>query len=502
MRPVRLLGAVLAIGAVVLALRWLSLTLTSAHLRDDAQQQWSALSRGEALWHWRLRQRDDVVAGRAFGQATLTANDEGLLATSLDGSPFELGLPAGDGLDLAHWPVLALSLRQPAPAAAALAVRWDNAQGHGCVSTAMPFPASRSWNIDLRMLTWHNTGLAARGGDDACSLPSHAPLLRLVITLPAKDALRLASAGLIGHARSKSSASVTIPTQPQQARQVIATQSHRDNGAPMLQLPASASAEQLLRWRDQIREVAPGAVILTANQTLRANPRFLWPWTGWLALGLYLLALAFMDRRHRAGQLAEPWIAAAALAGPLWLIAGLQLGEHLTAPAALGFVGAFLFAARAEHRTRPRCWRFVGTLLSAHWWLPFAAVPVALLAQHTLDHGFTALIPRQALFYFGWALLQQWLILSVLLCRLERLFKTPFMAVLLAALAFALLHTPNGGLMTLCFLSELYWAWCFARSRALLPIALAHAISALIVGAGLAGTPWLRSLEVSTRFFS
>jgi hypothetical protein len=53
--------------------------------------------------------------------------------------------------------------------------------------------------------------------------------------------------------------------------------------------------------------------------------------------------------------------------------------------------------------------------------------------------------------------------------------------------------------MQLCFLAELWWAWCFLRSRRLLPIALAHAGCALLVEAGLVGSV-LRSLEVSARF--
>jgi len=97
-------------------------------------------------------------------------------------------------------------------------------------------------------------------------------------------------------------------------------------------------------------------------------------------------------------------------------------------------------------------------------------------------------------------MLQQWLILGFALPRLETLMPRGPWAALGAATLFALLHTPNGMLMQLCFVAELFWAGCFLRSRSLLPVALAHAGSALIVGAGLIG-PVLRSLEVSGRFF-
>jgi membrane protease YdiL (CAAX protease family) len=72
--------------------------------------------------------------------------------------------------------------------------------------------------------------------------------------------------------------------------------------------------------------------------------------------------------------------------------------------------------------------------------------------------------------------------------------------VFLCALLFALLHTPNARLMLLCFAAELWWARCFMRDRAVVPVALAHAICALLLQAGLSGG-WLRSLEVSARYF-
>jgi membrane protease YdiL (CAAX protease family) len=102
--------------------------------------------------------------------------------------------------------------------------------------------------------------------------------------------------------------------------------------------------------------------------------------------------------------------------------------------------------------------------------------------------------------YFGWAWLQQWLMLIVIMRRFEQVLYRPAWAVLATAIVFALLHTPNGMLMQLCFVGELWWAWCFLRSRSVLPIALAHAACALLVESGLVGG-LVRSLEVSARFF-
>lgn len=131
--------------------------------------------------------------------------------------------------------------------------------------------------------------------------------------------------------------------------------------------------------------------------------------------------------------------------------------------------------------------------------MPFAPLPLALLIAR-FGHGFVPPTPWHALVYLSWALLQQWLMLAVVLRRLEATRLPATVAAWLTALAFALMHTPNGSLTQLCLLGELWWAWRFQRSRALLPVAVAHATCALLVEAGLLGG-LLRSLEVSARFF-
>ena len=90
------------------------------------------------------------------------------------------------------------------------------------------------------------------------------------------------------------------------------------------------------------------------------------------------------------------------------------------------------------------------------------------------------------------------MLLAVAGSLLDRAIPRPF-AVLVTALAFALLHTPNGLLMQLCFVAELGWAWWYTYHRSLLPVALAHAAAAVVLQAGLTGGI-LRSLEVSARY--
>ena len=141
-------------------------------------------------------------------------------------------------------------------------------------------------------------------------------------------------------------------------------------------------------------------------------------------------------------------------------------------------------------------WLWLGTWRAAGW--PLLAVPAALCVVVFFGHAPAWPPLGRVAVYVGWALFQQWLMLAVVGALLARALPRP-LAVLLTALAFALLHTPNGLLMQLCFVAEFGWAWWYFHRRALLPVALAHALSAVLLQAGLAGG-LLRSLEVSARF--
>jgi len=160
-----------------------------------------------------------------------------------------------------------------------------------------------------------------------------------------------------------------------------------------------------------------------------------------------------------------------------------------------GGVGYAIFLALSR-RLPPWGWLARG---NASAW-PFAAVAVALGLALFAGHkpGWPSFGHLAA--YVAWATFQQWLLLAVVGGLLARALSRPW-AVLLTAFAFALLHTPNGLLMQLCFVAELGWAWWYLHHRSLLPVAVAHAASAVVLQAGLAGG-LLRSLEVSARFLT
>jgi membrane protease YdiL (CAAX protease family) len=153
------------------------------------------------------------------------------------------------------------------------------------------------------------------------------------------------------------------------------------------------------------------------------------------------------------------------------------------------------YAAALEWRARPRDW----TLLApARAWIVPLLPALAALAAWAALRG-TAPEPLPALRYLGWALLQQFM-LQVIVARRLQVAGNREAATLATAALFALLHAPNTPLMLLTFAGGLLWTAWFLRRRALLPVALAHAAAALLIGGLVAPDAWLRSLEVGARY--
>lgn len=495
--PAVLRAAGFALAAVLLLLgcRALAGWTVESQLRHEAQQELHALQAGEPLWRWSLRRPRDLVAGRPFGQATVEANGTGLVLSSRDGQAFELGLPVMRPIDLAHWPLLRLVVRSSKTTELSLVVQ-PHAQEPACTAEAGVIAASDAAHqvFDLRKLDWRH------GDASPCALPSTvAYLLRLRARLPAGETLELREAALL--ADQPVGLPGPSPTVDLSAGRPIdlleqMTVAPTMPAVPLVWLPRDGSVESWLAMRDRLRELWPAAIIIPAGVLPAVAAEQAIPaWVGWLVCSVYLLLLLGTARRdgHPA------WEVMMVGAGLLWLIAGMQWGLRASPPAVTAFLGAVAWAAWRERRRRPAEWRWMGGKAS-DWLAPLALVPVAWAVVAVFGHGFTAPEWRHAFLYVAWAALQQWLMLAVVLRRLERWPGGQAGPILGAATLFALLHTPNGALMQLCFLAELWWAGCFLRSRRLLPIAFAHAGCALLLESGLTGG-MLRSLEVSARFF-
>lgn len=470
----------LATVATLLAFRLLAATLTAHHLAQEARSELAVLEAGQPLWRWTFTTTEDIIAGRAFGHADVQLVDGGLRFTSRDGKPFELGLPIGRRLDLVHWPILRLDRRGVQPIE--LSILWQAAGSATCASTPVTWRAARI-DVDLRAVQ-----ARAAGSAGPCTLPPSVRMLRLRLTLPPGQTLDLRGAALVAPDPDK-----LVPM----AAAIGGSASDPAAAVPIIRMATTASAEALLARRDEVTRVRPAAIAIVDGTSLAGRPARSPPrWLSWVGAAVYALALLVVARRPRP---ALPTLLAG-MSGPLILIAGLQWGQRPAVPGVIVFASALAFVFHVQrHRAPASEWLWVGNWRSAAWWWPLALLPVALAVSLIWGHALEPVPPRRAVVYLGWAVLQQWLILGFALGRLERLLPTRW-AIFGAALLFALLHVPNGALIQLCFLAELWWAWCFVRQRIVLPIALAHAACALVVGAGLVGAG-LRSLEVSARFF-
>ena len=484
-----------ALVAIVgcVALGWLAARITAAHLLEQAEQQWTRVQAGQPLWQWTLQQPRDLIAGRAFGHAAVAREDGELQITSDDGTPFEVGLPIAWSLDLRHWPILQLRLQSTA--AGTLGLVWQGGQAPACLaSTAHALtPDMRGLRIDLRSLDWKSAGPAD------CTAPGIAQMLRLRVQVPRGASLRLVSAELqtTEPLPRLEDVSVDLPSAKEAGRVAERAQAWP---MPLFRLPEGISTQTMLTLRDRLRARWPAALIVPAGATPHAQPAtspsstVMWP-----VCAVYLLVLAWLALRPLKGRL-RPWFdLAGCLLGPLWLVMGLHWGLRPTPLGVTAFMGGLAYALAIERRHLSRLWRWPPT--GADWLWPLAMLPVAGLLILFYGHALRPLLPGHVIAYFAWAWLQQWLMLAVLLRRFEQILPRPGWAIVPVALVFALLHIPNGMLMQLCFVGELWWAWCYLRSRSVLPVALAHATCALLVESGLAGGTLLRSLEVSARFF-
>jgi hypothetical protein len=463
------IAAVLLALALLFALPWFAASIVRGAIERDSANDRAAYGIGSSPWRWHLRDSGDVVAGRAFGGGRLTAGKNGLQAHATDGSPLEIGLPLRRPADLHALPVLHLEASASAGGHYSLAVRQtlEAPVVHADLGALGPDALARPVRLDR--LKW----VDAAG--HAANVPTRAAMFRLAATLAEGQTLTLREASL-----------APLPTWlPPTATA----------------LPDGLTAEGLLDWRDARLGTSPTA---TFGQTVAQPPAP--AWQPWAAPLLYLLLLVIVPAIRAAmrpapegpAQAARPGPVEALLviAGPLWFIAGLGLSARPAAPGLAMFLLGVAYALTLAVRRRLPRWQWLGAWRVAGW--PLLALPVTIAIVAVAGHAPVWPTAGRALLYIGWAFVQQWLILAVVAALLARALPRPA-AVLLAALAFALLHTPNGLLMQLCFVAELGWAWWYLHHRALFPVALAHAFSALLLQACLAGGI-LRSLEVSARF--
>ena len=514
-----------ALAALLVLTAWLLNRLaqcqTTAQLRDSAALALALAATGDTSYRWSFRGAEDIVAGRVFG-ARDYAFEDGELVVRSSGSAFEIGLPLPRPVDLRRFPHLHISATATAPAELRIVAR-ERLDAPARISAAIPLPAGASkLSLDLIALSWTEQAHAAPP-------PQSAAMLRLRIDLAAGSTLHLRTASLeridgaqrielaqtpriVDPAKVVPADSTIIYRLPlgaeAQASAITALAKSVDvHSMPLILLPQDGRVERQLLLRNAIFTALPAAIPIPENALaatfaqarIEASVAPPTPAAPWMALAVYALILgALRYRPARNPRLRALTEIVLVLVGPLWLILGGRLDGN---PDPSQLILIALTLAYAISLSLPRHWRWNG---SARAWL-LAAVVVALAAivgsiGHRPDSALRTIGGGHIARYLAWALLQQFLICAVCTGRWHIVTGNAALAAYLGALGFALMHTPNATLMLATLCGGLCWCALYLRERALLPLAVSHAASALLLLA-LLPPDVLLSAEVGVRFF-
>ena len=527
MRPLRRILLAAAGAALLVASAWLldlfAQQQLTAHLRDQAAHALALAARGDTPYRWQFGDPDSIIAGRVFG-ATDFRFEAGETVVRSDGEPFDIGVPLSRPIDIARFPQLHIAATADALAILRVVV-YETLQSPEQVLDAVSMgPATPPPDIDLGRGGWSESGRAH-------SVPRQAAVLRLRLSMPPGSTLRLRSAQL---RRATSASALDLALVPQvigvdeqplagrkavyrlpnaaRAQEVdIATfvRKYTEAAQPLILLPQHARAEQQIALRNAVFAALPGAILLPeraldasfaqARDELVASQQDRSHDWRWYLFALYLLGLLGSRLRPpRSARLRAGLEAALALAGPLWLILGEPFDgkPHLFQQLLIGASIVYTVSLSV-----PRRWQWFGS--SRAWIFALLVVLLAAIAAlllHDPAAPMRALGSGHIARYVAWALIQQYLICAVCAERWFIASGNRAIAVYLGALGFALLHTPNAALMLATMIGGLCWCALYLRERALLPLAVSHAASALILLA-LLPRSILASAEVSARFF-
>jgi hypothetical protein len=502
----------LAFGAFALlvsvALGALARHETRHQLAGEASLALAALARGDSIHEWALRTPNDVIAGRAFGTDAIRFDDQGLHVRS-NGAPIEVGMVVRGTLDLVRHPLLHADLRAMPPALLSIVVR-ETLEAPICEGARGEVAHDHDGLvIDLAALQWTCAGQPA-------TPPSRAAMLRFRLQLPADAEATLRDVALrpsapIDIARIAPRAIVAAAD----ARAVMDAAARDSSAADVFPVWTltfdDLRVEQVLAARDAVRRVVPGALVVIADDwarvvaraaesppAARASTMVAWTGTGLLVAGLLVLRL----RPPRSTRVRATVELVGVLAAPLIFVLGSGFGDDIGAVwwVALGATLAFAASLMVGEAPPP----LVAGGARRRGWLVAAASVLGALALALIlrdaDHVLAWPTPARVARYVAWATVQQVLISVVVSALAERALHSSRAALLVAATAFALLHSPNAMLMQLTFVGGLLWVWNWQRHRALLANIVAHATSGLLLAAALPAD-WLRSAEVGARYF-
>ena len=144
-----------------------------------------------------------------------------------------------------------------------------------------------------------------------------------------------------------------------------------------------------------------------------------------------------------------------------------------------------VLAVVAAHNTRTGEWGFSRRAFGpALMWTVLLTTPIALALWWIGDNVGPPPPPRAQpwldfLYLIFWGGAQQFALQTVVLREAQRV--TARGAIVLAAVIFAALHLPNLFLTTVTAVGGLAWCWIYARHPNIIPLALSHAVSTMVI---------------------
>jgi hypothetical protein len=279
---------------------------------------------------------------------------------------------------------------------------------------------------------------------------------------------------------------------------------------PVTETAFQITPERLLALRDATQQSDPVSAIVAGG-----NIGALAQWMAthldgygrhlqW-AIALVLLGWSILGLRRRAGATPEHLTMRTGLdlalpigCAVILLLTGWPARE--TPWPVIALFALCLVALFVTPRAPTLDWHLLGDAGAWRRAMGFSVIAVAVTAPLL---GFSSPSADRDAFsllrYPVWAIAQQWLLIAAIVPRARQLTANPCRAAFLSGLVFALLHAPNFALMVFTLLAGSVWAWLAQRDRALLPLAVSHALLGLwlihVVPSWL-----LRSAEIGGRY--